>query len=441
MGSDNRQRRKHKQAKRQRAREHRDGPEAASRHGSSSSGEGDLEIDLLISGAAHALHRGGAGADQLIELLARGAVGPGGRQLVTRQLVAERLIAVLEIAVASLRGHGWLPSDVQRVARRRNGASGLAVVTAALWSEWSSCSPSKVDMAWANEAMTLSGADWTLDPGEPGWAEAVRDSVATYALLMHLPALPGLGSLAGAARSPERAQQVDGRILEKVRALLAKAESTTFPEEAELLTAKAQELLARYSIDRAAVAMDHGAKASSAAIRRFWLEDPYLRAKAMLLHVVAEANRCRAVLSDSLGLSTLAGHEDDLDTVEILFTSLLVQATTQMTAAGSRTDPWGRSRTRSYRQSFLVAYAQRIGVRLKEAGQASEAAATVEHGRGLLPVLASRESAADEAIATMFPSLVSKRTAATDREGWIAGTAAADLASLATERELTHSET
>lgn len=54
----------------------------------------------------------------------------------------------------------------------------------------------------------------------------------------------------------------------------------------------------------------------------------------------------------------------DLDAVELLFTSLLVQATTAMLAAGSRQDAHGRSRTRSFRQSFLAAYAQRIGERL-----------------------------------------------------------------------------
>ena len=37
----------------------------------------------------------------------------------------------------------------------------------------------------------------------------------------------------------------DEKVLGRVRALLAKAESTTFPEEAEALTAKAQELMAR----------------------------------------------------------------------------------------------------------------------------------------------------------------------------------------------------
>jgi hypothetical protein len=174
----------------------------------------------------------------------------------------------------------------------------------------------------------------------------------------------------------------------------------------------------------------------AACLRRLWIDDPYVDAKGNLVHVVAAANRCRSVLSSGLGLVTVAGHDDDLDTVEILFTSLLVQATSQMTAAGCRIDSRGRSRTRSFRQSFLVAFASRIGQRLHDAKQASESAAADRYGRALVPVLVSREAAADEAIEAIFPELLTRRTAASDHEGWVAGTVAADLASLVVQPEI-----
>ena len=63
--------------------------------------------------------------------------------------------------------------------------------------------------------------------------------------------------------------------------------------------------------------------------------------------MVAAANRCRAVWHRSLGLCTVLGFPGDLDAVELLVTSLLVQATTAMVQAGSRRDVYGRSRTRS----------------------------------------------------------------------------------------------
>ncbi len=218
--------------------------------------------------------------------------------------------------------------------------------------------------------------------------------------------------------------------------MLSKAESTGFPDEAEALTAKAQELLARYSIDRARWMGMRSRPAVGSCSPAIWIDEPYVAAKAQLLHVVATVNRCRSVLTEPLGLATVAGHEDDLDTVEALFTSLLVQATTQMTASGPRTDSTGRSRTRSFRQSFLVAFAIRIGHRLEEAGEATVSAASETHGKALVPILASRVQAAEEAITEMFPNLGHRGSHATNREGWVAGTLAADLASLSVQPEL-----
>ena len=117
-----------------------------------------------------------------------------------------------------------------------------------------------------------------------------------------------------------------------MRALLAKAESTSFPEEAEALTAKAQELMSRHAVDRALVDAA-AAGATSAVGRRLGLDDPYAGAKSLLLSEVAEANGCRSVWSKDLGFATVFGQEADIDSVELLFTSLLGQATAAMTAA------------------------------------------------------------------------------------------------------------
>jgi len=154
--------------------------------------------------------------------------------------------------------------------------------------------------------------------------------------------------------------------------------------------------------------------------------------------VVAEANRCRTVWSRDLGFSTAIGFPADLDAVELLFTSLLVQATSAMMKAGSRTDDYGRSRTRSFRQSFLTAYASRIGQRLAEAtGTQTTKAAAEPAGANLLPVLAARSEAVDEAVTEMFPKLTHHTAGAiTNREGWCSGLSAADRATLRDDDEL-----
>ena len=217
-----------------------------------------------------------------------------------------------------------------------------------------------------------------------------------------------------------------------MRALLAKAESTTFPEEAEALSAKAQELMARHAIDSAMVAAggSAGAAGDGPTGVRVPVDDPYAGAKSILLAEVAAANRCRAVWSKGLGFSTVLGFESDLEFVDVLYTSLLVQATSAMVAAGSQVDRSGRSRTRSFRQAFLLAYAGRIGQRLREAEAASRTAAAEQYGQALVPVLADRSAAVRAAEAEAFPPLVSRSVSVSNAAGWAAGNAAADLASL-----------
>jgi hypothetical protein len=214
--------------------------------------------------------------------------------------------------------------------------------------------------------------------------------------------------------------------------LLAKAESTEFPAEAEALTARAQELMARHSIDYALLAAQSGSKQEPVG-RRLPVDNPYADPKAVLLSVVAGANRCRAVFDPRLGLSTVLGFAGDLDTVELMFTSLLVQATAAMVAEGSHRDAGGRSRTRSFRASFLAAYAQRIGERLAEATDAAVqdvAAQASSSGTDLVPVLAARGQAVDDATEEMFPEVTHHYSRINNDQGWLSGRAAADLAAL-----------
>jgi hypothetical protein len=217
----------------------------------------------------------------------------------------------------------------------------------------------------------------------------------------------------------------DAGVLHKVRSLLAKAESTTFPDEAEALSAKAQQLMDRHAIDRAMVAAAGGGRGRPEG-RTIVVEAPYARPKFQLLTELARANRCRAVLDTRANVATVVGFADDQATVELLYTSLLVQATRAMLHAGASP----RTRSRAYRQAFLVAYAARIGQRLREAAAATVTEAVRAHGEGLLPVLRSREVAVEDHLADAFPHLRRMRVTASDPAGYAAGHAAADRARL-----------
>jgi hypothetical protein len=128
------------------------------------------------------------------------------------------------------------------------------------------------------------------------------------------------------------------------------------------------------------------------------------------------------------------GFEGDLESVELLFTSLLVQANTRMLAEGSREDHRGRSRTRAFRSSFLTAYAHRIGERLREVMDAeTEAAVSAAgpQGQVLVPLLAARTEQVEATVGEWFPSVRTKSAASVrDAEGWHVGRAAADRARL-----------
>jgi hypothetical protein len=309
--------------------------------------------------------------------------------------VAVELDLALRLALAQATERQWEAGELCRQAERRLGAAHGAYVA---------------DLAAVGAGVT---------------ADSLAVAVEVLGLLLSLPALPRLGA-------PPSHRPQSTRVLEKVRALLAKAESTTFPEEAEALSAKAQELMARHAIDSAMVAAGAGAAGSDHRPTgvRVPVDDPYAGAKSILLAEVAAANRCRAVWSKGFSFSTVLGFEADLEFVDVLYTSLLVQATSAMVAAGSHVDRSGRSRTRSFRQAFLLAYASRIGQRLREAEAASRAAAAEEYGEALLPVLADRSAAVRAAEAEAFPHLVSRSVSISNAAGWAAGHAAADLASL-----------
>jgi Protein of unknown function (DUF2786) len=209
-----------------------------------------------------------------------------------------------------------------------------------------------------------------------------------------------------------------GKVLGRIRALLAKAESTGFPEEAEALSAKAQQLVARHRVDEALL---RGAGAGGGpAFRRIGVDRPYEGAKALLLDAVAAANRCEAVWSADFGFSTVVGEETGLEAVELLYTSLLVQADRALAS--------GPSRRRDYRESFLIAYAARIRERLTAAAEGESAAR--QDNPGLLPALAASDLAVRAATRRLFPATTTSRLKGRDAEGWRQGESAADTADL-----------
>jgi hypothetical protein len=186
----------------------------------------------------------------------------------------------------------------------------------------------------------------------------------------------------------------------------------------------------RHAFERALLDADEH-KPQAATSTRLWLDNPYLEAKSHLVAAIAAANRCKSVFHADLGFVALIGDPLDLDITELLATSLLVQAARAMLAEGRQISHTGTSRTRSFRQSFLVSYAARIGERLEDAGSR---AFDPQADDRLLPVLADRSRVVEETLHEMYSNTMQKSVSATNGAGWHAGRAAADRADLTIER-------
>ncbi|SDG99981.1 DUF2786 domain-containing protein [Klenkia brasiliensis] len=384
----------------------------------------------LLRAAVHTARRPGATADDLGPWVAElGRRFPG----LDLPPAEQELVA----ALAGLWARGWQPADVVHVVGRRTSRRAARLAAAAVRAEAEvTRAADRAPRPWLDQLGALPPAvglrAWRtgtrVDPAT-AWSDLVR-------VLALLPTLPSLERLlpgpAGwpahrrAVDEPVRSGPVDERVLGRVRALLAKAERTDFPEEADALTGKAQELMSRHAIDAAvlagAQAVDLGA---GVVARRLHLDDPFATAKSQLLHAVAAANGCRVVRLGDLGMATVVGLPTDLELVDLLFTSLLLQATRALadaTRGGPGSAVFGRG--------FLLAYAARIGERLAAAGERAAAAAAGEHGAALVPALARRDAAVEHRLAELFPRLRSSRRRTVDPAGWWAGRAAADRADL-----------
>jgi hypothetical protein len=228
--------------------------------------------------------------------------------------------------------------------------------------------------------------------------------------------------------------------LEVVRKLMAKAERAATPEEAESYTGMALRLCARHGIDAALVdarRAAHDPAADHPGAQRIPVHAPYSAAKARLLSWTAQALRCRVVLHQARGgrvdAVTVFGFAADRARVELLYTSLLLQACAELV----RLRPVLRGESvAAYRRSWLYGFAHRVHQRLVEAEQAAaDAADPAERAdagttTSVALVLADRDDRVARAFAEEFPALGRARGPLLSGSGRAAGAAAGSRADL-----------
>jgi len=354
------------------------------------------------------------------------------------------LMSAMEAALRARWRGGWQPVELHRVITRRTSITHAHLIRDGVGAELQRFPPDAVDPRWTDQADALRAGVWWEDT--PSYLEQLAtigkvDRVVVLDLfigvlcaLAELPPISILIPPPGTVPPPGRsagAGPVDPGVLGRVRGLLAKAESSSYPAEAEAYTTKAQELVTRHSIDTALLAARADGPAEVVPFaRRIGVDSPYESEKAAVLDAVARANHCQAVWSPELGFVTVFGFDPDLDAVDLLHTSLLLQAQRAMARSEPPSGKAGRARLRAFRQSFLVAFAVRIGERL--AGAAESAVADAARAESdLLPVLAARDEQVRQSLRRVFPRTVADRGGRADsQEGWDSGRTAADLAAL-----------
>jgi Protein of unknown function (DUF2786) len=273
--------------------------------------------EQLVAGAVNARFR--QDTDAFVRSVAQLADRP--RTPGWQRIVDQFLLASLLNEVTAGWRQGWQPAELLRHVSRTAEDRHVVMAADVIGAELHRYAAATIDERWTAQLTELGVK---LQPLEAGYLEhwterrgtgrvpTVDCALEVLYILAALPELARFAPLPGDARTgvlaPGGAEpgSADQRMLSRVRALLAKAESTEFAAEAEALTARAQELMARHSIDYALLAAASGSTEAPSG-RRLFLESPYEAPKALLLDVVAAANRCRAVWHQNLGLGTVLG--------------------------------------------------------------------------------------------------------------------------------------
>lgn len=321
---------------------------------------------------------------------------------------------------------GWSPKDLLHVVGtfchpliyRAAAHVPAQISSTALRKEWLSVSPPS--------SMTMSTDDLTR------CIEAIT----------FLPPLRDVDVLA-AQRTNSRASHdsKEDRIRAKISHLLRKAESTPYEEEASALIAKAQSLQQRHRLDGALTNIS-----DTVVSTRIHISAPYINHKTTLLSVIADRNGCTALRLHPKGIITVIGAEEDVYHVADLFASPLRQCEWHMHHGEHAESARQLGNVASFRRSFILSYATRIGELLEEANtklgshvaeetsSASNGSSTRQSGIALaqqsLSAVEERRRKAEAVTDRCFPHARTMSLAVSSHAGVSAGASAAEKSHL-----------
>lgn len=218
-------------------------------------------------------------------------------------------------------------------------------------------------------------------------------------------------------------QMDEAKVMDRIALLLAKAERTDNEHEAQTFSDAAAALMVRYAVDEAAIeaakrARGEESKPDPIEKREIPFEGGNAIVESTFRGLIVDAFGMRSVhgsrwknhrKDNAYRLLTVIGHASEIDRAMTIAESLRQQATTAM-AHWEATDrdvqvlsAMGKGQTiRSYRRSYLLAFAFEAAQRITDNRLKAEAEVT---GTGTALVLADRGAALDAAVAQAFPNI------------------------------------
>lgn len=222
------------------------------------------------------------------------------------------------------------------------------------------------------------------------------------------------------------------KIARQIVALLNKAESTPSEHERDALLEKATELRLKYVIEDADLRAHSQDKPKENIVVKQMLAEKhaaFIKAKRELLTGLAQLNNCKIVLVGNREYMEIMGFESDVNYVQFLYASLLLQMERAMARDESERPAYESLRT--WRTSYAHAWERRVIMRLAEFKQRSESKAEASTP-GTALVLQDRNKEVAERVTERYPRLRQgyKNTSTHSADGYTRGDAAGRQASL-----------
>jgi hypothetical protein len=194
----------------------------------------------------------------------------------------------------------------------------------------------------------------------------------------------------------------------KIQKLLAKAEASEFPSEAEAYREQAEKLLLAHGLDVAMLdALHKGHEPEKIISKKIVLEGSYLLDRITLLHAIAGPFHCQGFRTNTKARGdtyVIYGYTSDVEHVEFLFASLSIQMQAEVARKQTPAYSTGRQMNRvSFVKGFFYGFTISVANRLRKLQK--EVVAEYD-GSGTELVLASRSKRVDNLMRSENRSLV-----------------------------------